>query len=200
MACTFLSMASSAIVFQFKNDYRFIVHQSAVGIYFRKKIETTFFSVALSAIGAALIFSSGNTKIIHISWIILIGAVNVFLSGFLIISVIIGRQSNTIFSTHGIRIHVLFRSDKFILWDNCPEPYMIYPQVVALLVDDKEICVSTGAEGTDPRIMVALINYYRTHPEHRHELTTGETITRLTTGRLPIDWTITPQPQNQPGS
>ena len=77
---------------------------------------------------------------------------------------------------------------------------MIYPQVVALLDDDKEICVSTGAEGTDPRIMVALINYYRTHPEHRHELTTGETITRLTTGRLPIDWTITPQPQNQPGS
>ena len=199
MACTFLSMVSSAATFQFRNDYRFKARQDAAGIHFQKRIGATFLAATTSATGAALIFNPENIKIIHISWIVLIGCVNIILSGYLILLTIIGRQSDIIFSHQGIEIHVLFRSDRVILWDDCPEPYMIYPQILALLIDDKEICVATGSEATDPRIMAALINYYRTHPEHRHELTTGETITRLTTGRLPIDWTITPQPSTSPG-
>ena len=199
MACTFLSMLIVGLFFYFKRNFRFEFRQASNGVQSQNRIETFSLSATASLVGTLLILNPDNISAISLSWIIVMGFISIGWSLFITISAIAGACFYTVLSDHGIRIHFLFRSDTVILWDDCPEPYMTYPQIVALLIDDKEICVATGSEATDPRIMVALINYYRTHPEHRHELTTGETITRLTTGRLPIDWTITPQPSTSPG-
>ena len=197
MACTLLSMLIVGLFFYFKRNFRFEFRQASNGVQSQNRIETLSLSATASLVGTLLILNPDNISAISLPWIIVMGFISIGWSLFITISAIAGACFYTILSDYGIKIHFLFRSDTVVLWDDCPEPYMIYPQVVAFLIDDKEICVATGSEATDPRIMVALINYYRTHPEHRHELTTGETITRLTTGRLPIDWTVTPQPQNQ---
>ena len=197
MACTLLSMFTVGLSLWLKKDCRLEICQTANELQFQNKIKILSFSATISLASTLLILNPENASAVSLLWWIMMGITSIGWSLFITLALISGARFCTILSDRGIEIHVLFRSDRVILWDDCPKPYMIYPQIVALLVGGKIIYVSTGAEGTDPRIMVALINYYRTHPEHRHELTTGETITRLTTGHLPIDWTITPQPQNQ---
>ena len=197
MACTLLSMSIVGLFSWLKKDCRLEICRTANELQFQNRIKILSFSATISFVSTLLILNPKNASAVSLLWWIMMGITSIGWSLFIALAVISGACFCTVLSDRGIRIHVLFRSDRVILWDDCPEPYMIYPQIVALLVDDKVIYVSTGFEATDPRIMVALINYYRDHPEHRHELTTGETITRLTTGHLPIDWTITPQPQKQ---